>query len=328
MRISIAEARTCRFRYRYAGLGIASDRVLHHLPADAEPCRRPDVYLLASAEAERRLGPQPGETLFRWNGRFELSLSRTTDGWQFASDAAASFAVDPAGTLVRRMLSVAPCEEAIAEMLVHRILPRVAQLRGAHVLHASVVARDGKAAVLCAASGHGKSTLAAYLTSQRGWQLLADDACAFRIEAGVPRVYATCNTLSLFDDAADGLGVSRTGSTRSVARGVKHDCAPGSAGGPSSAEPAAIFLLTRPLADEPAGTERVAATESVALLRQQIIQFNPADVTACSGHLQFLTRVVGRVPVYVLSYPRRFEAVAEAADLVDRSVPFGRRERP
>ncbi|WP_434363017.1 HprK-related kinase A [Parasalinivibrio latis] len=42
------------------------------------------------------------------------------------------------------------------------------------IVHAAVVAKNGKAVIICAPSGSGKSTLCAYLVS-RGWKLLSDE---------------------------------------------------------------------------------------------------------------------------------------------------------
>jgi HprK-related kinase A len=54
------------------------------------------------------------------------------------------------------------------------------------LLHAAVVERDGRALVLPALPGSGKSTLCAALATS-GWRLLSDEFGAFDLEAGVFR---------------------------------------------------------------------------------------------------------------------------------------------
>jgi hypothetical protein len=54
------------------------------------------------------------------------------------------------------------------------LFPYYLERRGDTVLHASAVAREGKAAAFLGLPGAGKSTLAAFLTS-RGWTCLSDD---------------------------------------------------------------------------------------------------------------------------------------------------------
>ena len=50
-------------------------------------------------------------------------------------------------------------------------------------MHASCVARDGRAVLLCGASGSGKSDLALRLI-EAGWQLVADDQTRLRLDGG------------------------------------------------------------------------------------------------------------------------------------------------
>jgi len=63
------------------------------------------------------------------------------------------------------------------ELLFAQALPIAAAIRGLEVLHASAVAIDGAAIAITAASGHGKSTLAAALI-RGGAEFVADDVVA------------------------------------------------------------------------------------------------------------------------------------------------------
>lgn len=72
-------------------------------------------------------------------------------------------------------------------VLFAQVLPLVATLRGAELLHASAVAVDGSAYAFVAPSGTGKSSVSMHLVAQ-GAEFFADDALA--VEIGSARVTA------------------------------------------------------------------------------------------------------------------------------------------
>ncbi len=78
--------------------------------------------------------------------------------------------------------------------------------QGQLVLHGSAVAINGRAVVICGASGWGKSTLAAALHRQ-GHRLLADDFAAIRTTARGPVMHAGPPGLKLWPDSAHALGL-------------------------------------------------------------------------------------------------------------------------
>ena len=79
--------------------------------------------------------------------------------------------------------------------------------RGLLPLHASVVARDGRAAAIAGASGTGKSTLAAALAG-RGLEVLADDICVVDVPAGAaPTALPGIRRLRLWRDALEHLQI-------------------------------------------------------------------------------------------------------------------------
>ncbi len=99
-------------------------------------------------------------------------------------------------------------EEAVRLYLLGSLMGAILHQRGLLPIHASAV-RLGKGAVaFCAASGGGKSTLAALLHRQ-GYSMLCDDVGAvelhgdgIRIHPGVPRVRLTAEALAALGDEA------------------------------------------------------------------------------------------------------------------------------
>lgn len=63
-------------------------------------------------------------------------------------------------------------------------------------IHAAAVLRDGVCAIVCAASGGGKTTLTAALI-RRGWKTLGDDKLLLRVDNGQPELRALVHTFNL-----------------------------------------------------------------------------------------------------------------------------------
>ncbi|MEA2445477.1 MAG: type transport system ATP-binding protein [Thermoleophilales bacterium] len=158
------------------GMLVASDFPLPGLgPAEDA---RPDVNLTLSTAAEideawsGASGPPAWSTRFS-DGR-EFHTERGSDGdyrFSYGHDAVFRWSAETG------VLQCAPRDrddEAWQRVLLDTVLLSVALLSGHHALHGSAVCIDGRAVAILAASGGGKSTLAAELL-RRGARFLADD---------------------------------------------------------------------------------------------------------------------------------------------------------
>ncbi len=107
-------------------------------------------------------------------------------------------------------------------LLIAQVLPLVAALRGLEVLHASAVARHGRAFALAGDSGAGKSTLAAQM-ALAGNQLLAEDVLAVSLSAdGRPQAHPGSTALSLRPDQASlAARLTRSGLAQEIGRDEK-----------------------------------------------------------------------------------------------------------
>ena len=132
----------------------------------------------------------------------------------------ADFLIEPDGVTTtcypRRGLSRA----TLRHLLLDHVLPLVVSHRGRIILHASAVATPYGGVGFLAATGAGKSTLAASL-SRRGWPLVADDS--LQVEPGVDSVVATASYsgLRLWAESFPALRVAPTGGGSSVRRPPK-----------------------------------------------------------------------------------------------------------
>jgi len=101
------------------------------------------------------------------------------------TDRGAALAYDP-GTGVLEVDATAPA--TAAQLLAGIGLPLVLHDVGVLVVHAAACARDGRAVVLCGASGRGKSSLLVALVDA-GWEAISEDVCAIAVRDGLAEVW-------------------------------------------------------------------------------------------------------------------------------------------
>ncbi|HVS12983.1 MAG TPA: hypothetical protein VMV46_03595 [Thermoanaerobaculia bacterium] len=255
----------------------------------APPCAsavldRPSLAHPAGLRVEGSLGEAPCE------------ISVESDGARLVVEIAsvATCQVDPSASA----LSVVECPEARDELLVQAMLgPALTLLlasRGILSLHASAVARDGRAVLFVGESGAGKSTLAADLGA-RGWTWVADDVVPLARTANGLRARPWFPQLRLPPE-----------------RQYR---------GEPELEVAAVCALER--GEGVTLTERPARQALVTLLHNTVAArlFTP---DLLDWHLAWTTRAVAETPVYELRYPRRLEALAVVAETLDRAFAAGR----
>jgi hypothetical protein len=103
----------------------------------------------------------------------------------------------------RKLLECAPLRAGLhwQQVLLGRILPNVALMRGYEALHASAVDSPEGVVALAAPSGTGKTTLALELV-RRGWALFADDVLTFGEDATGVRAHRGTPHMNVSEDAA------------------------------------------------------------------------------------------------------------------------------
>lgn len=101
----------------------------------------------------------------------------------------------------------------IAHMILDHAIPRLLALRQGHiVLHASAIAMEGSVVAVLGVSGQGKSTLAAWLSSQ-GHPVLTDDCLVLRWDEGEQEWLAqpSYESVRLWPDSAEALQIDKSG---------------------------------------------------------------------------------------------------------------------
>lgn len=182
------------------------------------------------------------------------------------------------------------------------------------IMHAGVVAIDGKALIMPAASGSGKSTLSAAL-SQEGFQLLSDELCLLQLDG--QKVTPMTRPVSLKNQSID-LIKARYPST--VFSRTAYDTRKGTVAhmrppqksvqlaalGPFNQAPTpALMVIPQYVADSTMQWHSVAAEEALNFCISQIFNFSVLGETGFDALLQLLRTI----PVYSLSYANLDEAI-------------------
>lgn len=278
--------------YRVAGELLASEIALESLAPFAMPDAPPPS-----------LGPLDADTggagavLFSDRGRVGSRMRRVEcreegAGYRLEVEGAGRFRVAAGGAIdCLERVAGTPAEE-LAETLLGPVLILALALRGVFCLHASAVARGGRAAALIGVSGCGKSTLAAGLGRGGGWFRVADDVLPVAAGGDPPLLRPHFPQLKL---AAD----------EQVA-------------GAAEAEVplAAIYLLDASSAPGPVRVEALSAREGALEVARHSVAARLFSPELLARHLAFCTGTAERVPVRRLVYPLRPASIAEAGELL------------
>ena len=195
--------------------------------------------------------------------------------------------------------------ETLEHLLLDQILPRSLAQQGQLVIHASAVQVGNRIALFAAASGWGKSTLAALL-HRHGMQVLSDDCIVLDIDDGQVHAVPTYPSLRLLPESIEALHFDADNGAP-----VSHYSTKQRLDVPLSAhEPApviAIFLLNDPAT--PATEIRVnrvhASRCCVAIIRNSF-RLDLGDRAGHAHHLAQCSEVARIVPAFDLHYPRDF----------------------
>ncbi|MFL5542908.1 MAG: serine/threonine protein kinase [Longimicrobiaceae bacterium] len=292
-------------RYLLYGLEVESDAALPAL-APHEGGGEPEVRVTVGAHPEgaaRARGWVRRYLSDRANADDEptVTVDSTADGrWvrlRYADGT--EFTVDAAGTRIGCTWHAPMTLEDAATYLLGPVFGMVLRLRGLTCLHASAVAVDGRALLVCGAAGAGKSTTAAAFAA-RGRAVLADDVAALERGPGGFQVRGGYPHLRLWPDAVRGLYGDPAALPLLTPNWEKRFLDLG--GGAARFEPgplplAAVYLLGPREAEGAPRLEPVAATQAVlALIGHTYVGWVP-DRAAQVRDLALYGQLAREVPV-------------------------------
>lgn len=286
--------------YTYSGLRVVSELHLPEWGPFEEPwlLDKPDVFIRAE-------GP-PLEPEERWP-------LLTADHYRFSI-------LDIGRYWVRhgQEILVAPATGAggreVRLFLIGSAWGALCYQRGLFPLHASMIRIGNGVVAFCGATGAGKSTMAAWLTS-RGYPLVVDDLCRVDLLVeGPPRVWPSAPRLKLWQEALSALGWSSEDLEPDYFRADKFHLPWPEASLQQAAPLRAVYLL------EWGETNLVRLTSTAALCRFIASATYRGDLIEPMGrlaeHWERCAELLRRVPVFELKRPRDWSAMAGVLDLL------------
>lgn len=201
-------------------------------------------------------------------------------------------------------LSHATCEH----LFLNQVRPLMLSRQGKLVFHASAIEAGSGAIAFLAASGRGKSTLAAAFGAA-GVRYLTDDGLVINREGSVFMAHPSHPSIRLWDDSRAALlddvvtsaPIAYTSKARILsASGLTHCDEP--------TPLAAAFFLGDGAAKE-IELNRASGADAVAAWVAHTFILDIDDATALSRHFKDVALLAERVPCYHLDYPRRYETL-------------------
>lgn len=311
--------------YQVCELVLGSDIPLQELVrADDKPvqCR----FLLLDA-------PSPAPATCPWirqwhypNGDLWLSFARLGSDYFLRFPEYADFLITSDGSEIRCHPAKKDIpQETLRHLLLDQVIPLLLSLRADLVLHGSAVLLPAGAIAFLGSSGHGKSTLAATFSTQN-YPLLTDDFLV--VKEKDERFMATPSYpgLRLWDDVPTEIFGS-VPELRPVAHyTVKKRFGPDNGRLPFASSPAplaAAFVLASPEEDQnqtQVRLTRLSLRESFMELVKHAYLLRASDRGRLEAGFEFVGRVVARLPVHRLSYPRDFSRLGEVRETILAAV--------
>jgi hypothetical protein len=181
----------------------------------------------------------------------------------------------------------------------------VRQLKGGTSLHASAVARDGRAIAFLGASGSGKSTLAAHLCRRERCELLADDIVRLDL-APVVAAHPTEGEHWLDADARARLGEGESNEVDKLPVG----------GSPIASTSHPIRALVALVLDGETKTtalRRLHGADAISRIIPCVVRFVLDEPDELVAEIMRLETLHTGVPVWELRAPRTWESLDETA---------------
>ncbi len=269
------------------------------------------AYRLLDARDQAPLEPAPFHEWTSPGGEVWTQFFRAGAGYLLRFPGLADFEIEGAALAV----ACRPAPEVDAgtceHLYLNQVLPLLQSRQGKLVFHASAVEVEGCALAFLAASGGGKSTLAASFATS-GYRFLTDDGLVVDDRPEGPCAVPGHASIRLWDDSQRALGVAA--GTAAAMRVPYTDKARFASGGRIAHSGRALRLRRAYLLGDGSAREvRLApmrAPEAMMAWVMHSFLLDPAERPALAAHFERVAALANRVACYRLDYPRRFDALA------------------
>lgn len=255
----------------------------------------------------------------RWAGRYDLRLGTHGDRWLFDSRLEGSFLVARDGRSIEIVCAALPPRQDVIDVLLRRILPRVAALSPDRiVLHAAGAAMGDQALLLLGESGAGKSTTLAYLAAHAGWHALSEDYSVLA-HRDAPAVEPGPTGLCLWEDTGAALALPAARCRPMPGYDGKLQFEPEDTPRVDPTRLAAFVFLERAPEGERATLTPMTRGEALIAATRQSVLFDPSAPAGDEMAPQFgiLNAMLSKVPACRLRYPAGYGALAATGTLLE-----------
>jgi len=252
---------------------------------------------------------------YRWQGRYGLIVGTCGDEWLMTSSLDGAFLISRERRAVRCISAPGASFDACVDVLVRRVLPRVATLFGASAIHAAALARPEGGILLLGISGAGKSTMTASL-GHAGWQILSDDISLLWGRAE-PLLAPAAQGVCVWPASREGINLPIEHCRPMPAYDGKTHFVP--EGEPAIAPvPLRALVFLQREGDAPPVLERMSEADALVTAAHMLVQFDPGDPARPDRVHGFarLNAAAKAAPSYRLHYPNDFAALADVDALL------------
>ncbi|NUP07090.1 MAG: hypothetical protein HOW73_13630 [Polyangiaceae bacterium] len=256
-------------------------------------------------------GPEAWIVSYDFEGSTFLRVGRLGSGYLVRAPGVADFRMSEDGTSVEVVPYPGVDKAEIEELFEQVVVPGIDQLAGTPAIHASAVSTPHGAIAFVGPSGAGKSTLAGLLSTK--WPLLADDYLPLRIDGD--RVVAQPSSTWVRLRGASVERLREQGTIRAGKLAVER---------PSSQDPQVLSRLYAIGGEADAisiGT--CSRRDALVLVASQLLRLDTEKPALLEAELGFVERVIERVPLRVLRYPRSFDVVEAVERAIEEDLMKG-----
>jgi hypothetical protein len=250
-----------------------------------------------------------------------LNLAKIDGGYLLRFADFADFFVNSGGNEVEFVPIQPVPEETVQHLLLDQVIPLVINLRGGEALHASAILASKGAVAFAGPAGSGKSTLAGSLV-KLGYPFVSDDCLMLREEDQNIYVIPAYPAFRLWDDAEKYL-FGENGNHGSVAHYTSKLRVSVERKPETYCEKSQPFLRLYDIVQFPETGEnseilikQLSRRESFMALVRCAFRLDITDRNMLVRQFEFLKRVVSRISVRRLSFPRDFKLLPSVCNSI------------
>ena len=250
-----------------------------------------------------------------FEGGWALRLYRLREGLRLEYGATGSYEISEGGRRIVWYPGPDRREEVVRAVILGPLIALALHEAGTLCLHGSAVSLEGRGIGFLAPKGYGKSTLAAVLAAAGG-QLMSDDLVAVT-PSSVPELLPSVHSIRMWSDVEEIISDAFPGA--SVRDGYKKTMTnlPPHRLGWNRVPLDTIYLITAgsETDDEVPRRTRVEPVEAaLALARNTKLTNDLVGYLEAGKMLQWIARLVPRIPVYRLELPRDLQRLPRVTE--------------